>query len=1244
MVLSGKTKRFSFSSSGDTISMPDMLDIQRLSFKEFLQEDVPPTKRESIGLQQVFEEIFPIKSHDGASSLEFVNYTLGQPRFSPTECQAKGLNYAFPLRIKLRLRKSGVVREESVFIGNIPYMTQSGSFIINGAERVIVCQLQRTPGICFEEVKRSGRNILYMFRIIPTHGSWMEAEFNRKGQIYFYMDKKRARHRFLATTILRALGYGSDRKIIRAFCELEEISTNSPELPGRYLSLAVFDGENNLIAPAYAQVTDEMIREIGKKGVSKVEVFVPGACVEPLITMLLEEEKEPKEKQLKSQQAALKFIFHKLRQGDPPTEAKAQALIERRFFDPRYFDLGQVGRHKINQKLELTRKEEADGTTLQRRDVVEALRYLMNLSARKEGCQVDDIDHLGNRRVKMVGELLQEQFRLGLVRLERFIREKMNVYETTGDVLTPNKLVNPKALTSALRDFFGRSQLSQFMDQTNPLAELTHKRRLTALGPGGLSRKRAGFEVRDVHPSHYGRICPIETPEGPNIGLIASLSTYGCVNRLGFIETPYRRVIEGHLTARIKYLTADDEEAYVIAPPNLPTDGKGKILPGLIQVRYRGDFTVVSSDQVELVDTSPKQLISLATGLIPFLEHNDANRALMGSNMQRQAVPLLQTEKPLVVTGLEEKAARDSRVMVTAEEDGTVEKVDAASITIGRSVYHLLKFLRSNAGTCVNQTPLVKVGQKVKKGQVIADGHATCGGELALGRNVLVAYMPWRGYNFEDAIAVSERLVREDQFTSIHIEKFEIGSRDTKLGREEITRDIPGIGDEALKNLDEEGVIRIGAEVRPNDILVGKITPKVETELLPEEKLLRAIFGEKAADVKDTSLRAPSGIEGIVMDVKVFSRKEKADEGEESALGRINKRYKEALVSLKAKRKENIFALLLGKKINGSVMTDETGAVIIPAGKKITRAMIQELEAADYEEIQIEGEGELVNGLKRIVADVQVQLQDLDLKRIQEIDQVRVDDELEPGMIKKVQVFVATKRKMAVGDKMAGRHGNKGVIGKILPEEDMPFLEDGTPVDIVLNPLGVPSRMNVGQVMETQLGWAAQKLGLSFETPVFDGASEEEILEWAKKAGLSPTGKVRAFDGRTGELFDSEVLVGYIYMMKLNHLAADKIHARATGPYSLVTQQPLGGKAQFGGQRFGEMEVWALQAYGAAYALQEMLTVKSDDIIGRTRIYESIVKGSNTLEAGTPESFNVLINELRSLALDIRAEKPSPLK
>lgn len=1244
---SDKTSRISFSRMDDSVPMPDFLDIQKLSHKDFLQEDVPPDKRKAQGLQQVFNEIFPIFSYDGNTCLEFVSYSLGTPKYDILECQKRGLTYAVPLKVMLRLKKDDSVKEEVVFMGNLPKMTPSGSFIINGAERVIVSQLHRTPGICFEKIKRAGKVLLYMFRIIPNRGSWLEAEFNRKGQIYFYLDKKRSRRKLLATTLLRALGYGSDRKIIQAFSKLEELSLKAPadvkKLVGRYLSSPVVDEQNTVLFKAYYKVDRETINILKKAKIEKVEVFKPGPCVEPLVSMF---NIDP----TKSQEEALNFIYKKLRPGDPPTKAKASSLIERRFFDRRRFDLGAVGRFKINQKFEMpTTKEDLKKVTLRKKDIAEALRYLMRLAAGEAATGEDDIDHLGMRRVAMVGELLQEQCRIGLSRLERIVKDKMNVYQISSESLTPHKLINPKALTSILRDFFGRSQLSQFMDQTNPLAELTHKRRLTALGPGGLSRKRAGFEVRDVQPSHYGRICPIETPEGPNIGLIASLSTYARVNELGFIETPYRKVVGGKITSRIEYLTADEEEQYVIAQASVRVDKSGKMLDEQVQARHRGDFKMVSPREVQFVDVSPRQLVSVAAGLIPFLEHDDANRALMGSNMQRQAVPLLTTEAPLVATGLEKKAALDSRVMVVAQEDGVVEKVDATSIKIGKDVCHLQKFARSNAGTCSNQRPLISNGQKVKKGQIIADGPATAQGELALGKNVLVAFMPWRGYNFEDAIVISERLVKDDAYTSIHIEKYEIGARDTKLGREEITRDIPGVGEEALQNLDAEGVIRIGSEVKPNDILVGKITPKSETELLPEERLLRAIFGEKAADVKDTSLRAPSGVEGIVMDVRVFSRKEKPEEDEEkqkekSRVRRINQQYKNELAQVNSKRKEKVIKLLQGEKLDGSIVAEDTGSIIIPANKKITKAMIQKLEERDYQDIEIEGASELSRRLRKVVMGSEDKLDELDLKRHQELEQVRVGDDLEPGVIKKVQVYIATKRKLAVGDKMSGRHGNKGVIAKILPEEDMPFLSDGTPVEIILNPLGVPSRMNVGQVLETNLGWAAKILGVKFTSPVFDGVKEETVVELMHEAGIPPSGRVVLFDGRSGEPFGAPVVVGYIYMMKLNHLVADKIHARAIGPYSLVTQQPLGGKAQFGGQRFGEMEVWALEAYGAAYALQEMLTVKSDDIIGRTRIYESIVKGSNTLEAGTPESFNVLIKELRSLGLDVRTEKTRELK
>ncbi|MFH1038645.1 MAG: DNA-directed RNA polymerase subunit beta [PVC group bacterium] len=1240
-----KNVRNSFSRLPDSVPMPDFLEIQNKSYDEFLQENVSPAPRQPHGLQGVLEEIFPVYSYDGNTCLEFVSYSLGAPKYGIDECQNRGLTYAAPLRLVLRLKRNDWVKEETVFVGNLPRMTPQGSFIINGAERVIVSQLHRTPGICFEQIKRSGSTRLFMFRIIPNRGSWLEAEFNRKGQIHFYLDKKRTRRKLLATTLLRALGYGTDKAIIKLFTDVEEVSLGKSArmnaLEGRFLSSPVVDQQDTILIKAYARIDEEEMDILKKAKIKQVEVFKPNPCVEYLVSML---RIDP----TKSKKEAEKHIYKKLRPGDPPTEAKASSLIDRKFFDRRRFDLGAVGRFKINQKFRLpTNREELKKVTLRKKDIALALKYLMELNAGDPGAAIDDIDHLGMRRIAMVGELLEEQCRMALARLERMVKDKMGVYEVSSDSLTPHKLINPKAMNGVFRDFFGRSQLSQFMDQTNPLAELAHKRRLTALGPGGLSRKRAGFEVRDVQPSHYGRICPIESPEGPNIGLIASLSTYARVNELGFLVTPYRRVEAGRITNRIKSLTADEEEQYVIAQANVRVDEEGRMIDDLVKVRKGGDTMMADPKTVEFVDVSPKQLVSVAAGLIPFLEHDDANRALMGSNMQRQAVPLLTTEAPLVATGMEKKVARDSRVILIAEEDGIVKKVDAGSITIDKHVYHLRKFARSNAGTCNNQRPIVTIGQKVKKGQVIADGAATAGGELALGKNVLVAFMPWRGYNFEDAIVINERLVKEDAYTSIHIEKYEIGSRDTKLGREEITRDIPGIGDEALMNLDAEGVIRIGAEVKPKDILVGKITPKSETELLPEERLLRAIFGEKAADVKDTSLRAASGVEGIVMDVRVFSRKDSSDEADEqqaekSQVRDINRRYKQQIQEIKGKRQQKIRNLLHKKKIDGAIIAEDTGLVIIPNHQKITLGMLQKLEEHDFQDIEIEGDDPLIKQLKKIVMESEDKLDELDLNRNQELEQIKGGDELEPGVIKKVQVYIATKRKLSVGDKMAGRHGNKGVIAKILPEEDLPFMADGTPVDIVLNPLGVPSRMNVGQVLETHLGWAARVLGLTFATPVFDGVKEHEIVELLKMANLPESGKTVLCDGRTGEPFGAPIVVGYIYMMKLHHLVAAKIHARAIGPYSLVTQQPLGGKAQFGGQRFGEMEVWALEAYGAAYALQEMLTVKSDDIMGRTRIYESIVKGSNTLEAGTPESFNVLIKELRSLCLDVRTEKAVP--
>jgi DNA-directed RNA polymerase subunit beta len=959
----------------------------------------------------------------------------------------------------------------------------------------------------------------------------------------------------------------------------------------------------------------------------------------------------------KDEEEALKDIYRRLRPGDPPTAANARALIKRLFFDPKRYDLGRVGRYKISQKLGLKAADES--RILSKEDLVAATKYLLRLK-KGEG-SLDDIDHLGSRRVRTVGELLANQCRVGLARTERLVKERMTLFDQNVDTMTPQKLINPKALSAVIRDFFGRSQLSQFMDQINPLAEMTHKRRLSALGPGGLSRDRAGFEVRDVHPSHYGRICPIETPEGPNIGLIASLATFARVNDFGFIETPYRKVEKGRVTQQIEYLTADREEPFVIAQANSIIDDKGNFLTEHVTCRFKGDFIEVEPANVHYMDVSPKQLVSVAAGLIPFLEHDDANRALMGSNMQRQAVPLLLTEAPLVATGLEDRVARDSCAVILAEDHGKVAMVAADKIVLtadgklpdtkkklkhdpaqGIQVYPLRKFMRSNAATCINQKVLVAKGENIKKGQVIADGPCTSGGELALGRNILVAFMPWNGYNFEDAILISERIVKDDVFTSIHIDEFEVGARDTKLGPEEITRDIPNLGEEALKNLGPDGVIRIGAEVKPGDILVGKITPKSETELAPEERLLRAIFGEKAADVKDTSLKVPSGTYGIVMDVKVSAKKEveKASAAKISTADikkhskQLQEEFKSKTDELREQLTEALSNILLGEKIPLDVVNSETGEIIIPANRKITKTLLRKL-AGVYDRIEIDP-SPIRNKINEIIGSFKKKFDDLQMQHDEEMERIESGDDVDPGIIKSVKVYIASKRKLSVGDKMAGRHGNKGVVAKIVPEEDMPFLADGTAVDIVLNPLGVPSRMNVGQVLETHLGWAARLLGMRFATPVFDGIKEKDIRGYLKQASLPEHGKVHLYDGRTGDPFDQEIVVGYIYMMKLGHLVADKIHARAVGPYSLVTQQPLGGKAQYGGQRFGEMEVWALEAYGAAYTLQELLTVKSDDVQGRTRIYESIVKGDNALEAGIPESFNVLVKEMQSLGLDVK--------
>jgi len=1009
-----------------------------------------------------------------------------------------------------------------------------------------------------------------------------------------------------------------------------------------------------VVARAFEPLSKAVVKQISDIGLTKMRV-VDTTADEGIIIKCMK--KDP----AKNEDEALKDIYRRLRPGDPPTAANARALIKRLFFDPKRYDLGRVGRYKINQKLGI---KGGDSRILTKEDLVAATKYLLHLK-KGEG-SLDDIDHLGSRRVRTVGELLANQCRVGLARTERLVKERMTLFDQGMESMAPQKLINPKALSAVIRDFFGRSQLSQFMDQINPLAELTHKRRLSALGPGGLSRDRAGFEVRDVHPSHYGRICPVETPEGPNIGLIASLATFARINDFGFLETPYRKVEAGRVTNHLDYLTADREEAFVVAQANAPIDDKGRFLSDHVMCRGKGDFIDVEPTRVDYMDVSPKQLVSVAASLIPFLEHDDANRALMGSNMQRQAVPLLITEAPLVATGLEDRVARDSRAVIVAEDGGKVASVLGNQVIItpdgklpetkkkiktspenGTWVYPIRKFMRSNAATCINQKILVNEGDVVKKGQVIADGPCTQGGELALGRNVLCAFMPWNGYNFEDAILISERIVKEDIFTSIHIDEFEVGARDTKLGPEEITRDIPNLGDEALKNLGPDGVIRVGAEVKPGDILVGKITPKSETELAPEERLLRAIFGEKAADVKDTSLKVPSGTYGIVMDVKVSAKKEaeasaRAAVSEEKRHSKeVEDEHKKKTEELREQLTEALSNILLGEKIPLDVVNSETGEIIIPANRKITKTLLRKL-ATVYDRIEIDP-SPIRNKINEIIGAFKKKFDDLQMQYDEEIERAESGDGIDTGIIKSVKVYIASKRKLSVGDKMAGRHGNKGVVAKIVPEEDMPFLENGTPVEIVLNPLGVPSRMNVGQVLETHLGWAAKLLGLKFATPVFDGIKEKEIRGYLKEAGLPEHAKTKLIDGRTGDSFDQEIVVGYIYMMKLGHLVADKIHARAVGPYSLVTQQPLGGKAQYGGQRFGEMEVWAMEAYGAAYTLQELLTVKSDDVQGRTRIYESIVKGDNSLEAGVPESFNVLVKEMQSLGLDVKVGYSNPI-
>ncbi|MDO8603090.1 MAG: DNA-directed RNA polymerase subunit beta [Candidatus Omnitrophota bacterium] len=1224
--------RKNFARLKEVVDIPYLLELQTESYKQFIQEGVPKTKRKAEGLQGVFEEIFPIESNDANYRLEFVSYSLGKPKYDKLECQKRAVSYAAPLKIKIRLKSKKDTKEQEVYLGDLPLMTDTGTFIINGDERVVVSQLHRSPGVSFEETMHVSGKRIYSGRIIPSRGSWLEFEFDINDVLYVFIDRRK---KILATILLRALGYETNEEIMKLFTGVERVR------PLRKASLLKYAGRvvvrdvkhpetGEVLLAGNGKLDEQVIEKLWDSGVRYLEVFRD--TVQEIANTLERDH-------TKTREEALLDIYKKLRPGDPLTFESAKNFLDKLFFDKRRYDLDKVGRYILNRKLGMNLSLEKK--VLEKDTIVNVVRYLLDLKS-GEG-EVDDIDHLGNRRVRTVGELLSEQFRIGLSRMERFCRDRMAIYDI--DTMMPYHLINSKVVSSVIKDFFGRSQLSQFMDQTNPLAEMTHKRRLSALGPGGLSRERAGFEVRDVHHSHYGRICPIETPEGPNIGLIASLSTYARINKLGFIETPYRKVENGKVTNKIEYLTADIEDKYIVAQANAKVDKDGHFSDDRVSCRHKGDFPLIQPNKIDYMDVSPKQLVSIAAGLIPFLEHDDANRALMGSNMQRQAVPLLFTESPLIGTGLEKKVAMDSGAVVIAKSDGKVTSIQSDEVVVNNSiVYKLRKFARSNANTCVNQRPFVNLGDKIKTGDVIADGPATDGGDLALGKNVLVAFMPWRGYNFEDAILVSERLLKGDIYTSVHIEEFEIEARETRLGNEEVTRDIPNVSEESLKNLGEDGIIRVGAEIGPGDVLVGKVAPKSETELSPEEKLLRAIFGEKAGDVRDASLTVPSGVEGIVVDTKIFSRKgpkSKTKEeltAENKEIDRIREEYGKRVEIVKTEREERLFKLVSGVKLSASLLSDETGATLIAESRPIRKKDLSKFEKCDISSLKIESDPNLELEIRRTLMVYNDQLEEILYEEEHEVDKIKRGDELPAGVLKRVVVYIASKKKLAVGDKMAGRHGNKGVIAKILPEEDMPFMQDGTPVEIVLNPLGVPSRMNVGQILETHLGWAAKVMGYKVDTPVFDGAKEEEIKQCLNDAKLPGEGKIRLFDGLTGEPFEQKVTVGYIYMMKLAHLVDDKMHARSIGPYSLVTQQPLGGKAQFGGQRFGEMEVWALEAYGAAYTLQELLTVKSDDVTGRTMAYESIVKGESAMHPGTPESFNVLVKELQSLGLDIKTE------
>jgi len=1360
--------------------MPNLIEVQRSSYDTFLQMDILPERREKLGLEEVFRSVFPIRDFSERAQLEFVRYELETPKYDVEECQQRGITYAAPLKVTLRLvvwdvdedtgsRSIRDIKEQDVYMGDMPLMTANGTFIVNGTERVIVSQMHRSPGVFFDHDKgktHSSGKYLFAARVIPYRGSWLDFEFDAKDLVFVRIDRRR---KLPATTLLLALDGAetakqraqraeqdqvlepheaqgmSKEEILNYFYDtvtytatkngwktrfdgarmrghkliadlinaksgksvaeagtkltprvvkkliddgLKEVLVGDEEIIGRYVA-GDFINENTgeIYAESGDEITEQLLQELTEAGCKELSTLaIDHINVGAYMRNTLAADKNA------NREEALIDIYRVMRPGEPPTLETAEALFTGLFFDPDRYDLSSVGRVKMNSRLELETDDKV--RILRKDDILAILKMLVELKDGKG--DIDDIDHLGNRRVRSVGELMENQYRIGLLRMERAIRERMSSVDI--DSVMPHDLINAKPAAAAVREFFGSSQLSQFMDQTNPLSEITHKRRLSALGPGGLTRERAGFEVRDVHPTHYGRICPIETPEGPNIGLINSLATYARVNQYGFIETPYRKVVDNKVTNDVVYMSAMDEGRYTIAQANAELDAKRKFVADLISCRRGGEYILARPEDIDLMDVSPKQIVSVAAALIPFLENDDANRALMGSNMQRQAVPLIRAEAPLVGTGMEERVARDSGVTIVARRSGVVDQVDATRIVVrvtGETavnesrvdIYTLLKFQRSNQNTCITQRPLVKVGDQVEAGDIIADGPSTQLGELALGRNVLVAFMPWHGYNFEDSILISERIVRDDVFTSIHIEEFEVMARDTKLGQEEITRDIPNVGEEGLKNLDEAGITYIGAEVKAGDILVGKVTPKGESPMTPEEKLLRAIFGEKASDVRDTSLRVPPGVTGTVVEVRVFSRRgvdkdERALAIERAEIERLGKDRDDERAILERSLKTRLYELLPGKTVSG-------GPKGLASGTKLTREKLDEFTVGQLRQIVVKNDkvNDEVEGLNKVFNDAIDRLQH---RFDDKVEKLQRGDELPPGVMKMVKVFVAVKRKLQPGDKMAGRHGNKGVISKIIPVEDMPYLEDGTPVDIVLNPLGVPSRMNVGQILETHLGWASAGLGrqigevlsqlsgagdgedklrklleriygkavykddvadmdrsqlaelagnltdgVPMATPVFDGAREDDIVDMLEQAGLQKSGQVTLIDGRTGEVFDRKVTVGYIYMLKLHHLVDDKIHARSIGPYSLVTQQPLGGKAQFGGQRFGEMEVWALEAYGAAYTLQEMLTVKSDDVSGRTKVYEAIVRGDDNFEAGIPESFNVLVKELRSLGLNV---------